>query len=60
MIQEQALAAALAVEKQMYRALSEALDLTREILEKESGYLRIRSQVNRGTEVSLFLLNYHG
>lgn len=36
------------------------LYLTREILEKESGYLRIRSQVNRGTEVSLFLLNYHG
>lgn len=33
MIQEQALAAALAVEKQMYRALSEALDLTREILD---------------------------
>ena len=34
------------------------LYLTREILEKEQGYMKIRSEIDEGTEVSLYLLNF--
>ena len=34
------------------------LYLTREILEKEQGYMKIRSEIDEGTEVSRYILNF--